>query len=66
MASQFAKTAPQMQRQRSDEDLAAITALPFDLAHAPAVRAFLADRQDDIAHLQTALARTVMLARQVC
>jgi len=40
--------------------------LSLDMAHAPAVRAFLADRQEDMLHRQAALARAVMLARQVC
>lgn len=40
--------------------------IPLDIAHAPAVRAFLADRQEGMLHRQAALARAVMLARQVC
>lgn len=40
--------------------------LSFDMAHAPAVRAFLADHQEGLARRQAALARAVMLARQVC
>lgn len=39
---------------------------PVDAAYAPAVRAFLADRQDGMSRHQMALARAVMLARRVC
>lgn len=52
-------------RDRSDRGATA-TILSFDTAHAPAVRAFLADVQDGMAARQTALAQAVMLARQVC
>lgn len=38
----------------------------LDTTHAPAVRAFLADRQEGMFDRQTALARAVMLARRVC
>lgn len=40
--------------------------LPVDAAHAPAVRAFLADRQEGMTGRQAALARAVLLARLVC
>lgn len=39
---------------------------PLDTLHAPAVRAFLADRLDGMTDQQRALARAVSLARQVC
>lgn len=64
-------TAPAAKRRGPVRKTATVVRLvapepPLDTTHAPAVRAFLADRLDGLADEQTALARAVLLARRVC